>query len=125
MHQHDSQNQEKAGQRRAVDLHLAPVRRGHRLRPARDHEAQQEAPPQVVPVLRALVACLLLCGCAGAQTALDDARSYVRQSGEELLRLHGIISAVCVEPEPDFCPELKESFNRVRDIYTRLNETIP
>jgi hypothetical protein len=76
-------------------------------------------------VFRALAACLLLGGCAGGQTALDDARSYVRQSGEELLRLHGIITAVCIEPEPEFCPELKKSFNRVRDAYTRLNEVIP
>jgi hypothetical protein len=76
-------------------------------------------------VFRALTACLLLCSCAGAQTALDDARSYVRQSGEELLRLHGVISAICIDPEPDFCPELKDSFNRVRDAYTRVNEAMP
>jgi hypothetical protein len=76
-------------------------------------------------VFRALAVCALLCGCAAGQTALDDARSYVRQSGEELLRLHGVISVVCVEPEPDFCPELKRSFNRLRDAYTRLNEAMP
>lgn len=72
-----------------------------------------------------VVLCLLLCGCGGAQTALDDARTYVRQSGEALLRLHNAIAEICTDPEPDFCPELKVRFNELRDMYTQLNEVIP
>jgi hypothetical protein len=69
---------------------------------------------------------LLLSGCAGAQTALDNARTQVQRSGEELLRLYQVIQAGCsVEPVPSFCPELKQRFNALQEHYTVLNEVIP
>lgn len=72
-----------------------------------------------------LALCFTTAGCAESQTALDDARSYVRQSGEELLRGYAIIDAGCAPPEPAFCPELKAWFNKVRDGYTKINEALP
>ncbi len=69
---------------------------------------------------------LMLSGCAGAQAALDDARTQVQRSGEELLRLYQVIQAGCsVEPVPAFCPELKRRFNALQEHYTVLNEVIP
>ena len=75
--------------------------------------------------MRWVLLVLCLSGCAETQTQLDDARSYVKSGGEELLRLHGILSAVCVAPEPAYCPELKASFDRLQTFYTKLNENIP
>jgi hypothetical protein len=68
-----------------------------------------------------------LCGCAESQVALDDARSAVKSSGEELLRMHDVIVAGCTEPPPApaFCPQLIERFNALQDWYTKINENIP
>jgi hypothetical protein len=68
-----------------------------------------------------------LCGCAESQVALDDARSAVKSSGEELLRMYQVIDDGCREPPPApaFCPELKRRFDAIQGYYTKINKSIP
>jgi hypothetical protein len=72
-----------------------------------------------------LIFLLSLSGCAGAQEALEDARTAVHDTGTALERMRTVLVALCADPKPEACDELLESFNEVQAAYTAVNEVMP
>jgi len=68
---------------------------------------------------------LLAFGCAEGQQKLEDARSAVRDTGQELQRTREVIIALCREPAPEQCAELVDQFNKLQAAYTKVNEAMP